>query len=123
MTKPLDIELLMTGLLREALPEGTFVGRTAPSARRNRMVTVRRQGGPTGRVMDRPRLGFNVWAPSAEEANDLYNTIAGLLHEFTTDSSNPIKSAAVYGMVEIREPTELEQRYFTADVSVRTTTT
>ena len=120
MPKPQDIEMLLTGMLREELPEGTYVGRVVPTTRRNYMVTVRRQGGPTSRVIARPRVGFNVWAPTPEEATDLYNTIAALLHDFTTRADNPIKSASVYGMTEIREETELHQRYFTADVSVRT---
>ena len=120
MPKPVDIEILLTGLLREDLPEGTYVGRVAPTTRRDYQVTVRRQGGPTSRIIDRPRLGINVWAPSPEEANDLYATIAALLHDYTTHADNPIKSASVYGMTEIREETEAHQRYFTADVSVRT---
>lgn len=120
MPKPLDIEMVMTGLLRAELPEGTYVGRSVPETRRDYMVTVRRQGGPTGRFIDRPRLGINLWAPSPEEANDLYRDITAALHDLAGRGDNPLKTVAVYGMVEIREPTELHQRYFTADVSLRT---
>lgn len=117
--RPPDIEILLTGLLRAELPTGTYVGRTVPTTRRDYMVTVRRQGGPSGRFIDRPRVGINVWAPSPEEANRLYRDITALLHDFATRKDNPIKSAAVYGLTEIREATELHQRYFTADISVR----
>lgn len=120
MTPP-DIELLLADLLREALPPHVYVGRAVPENTRDFMVTVRRQGGPTGRILDRPRVGINVWAPTPEDANHFYGVISALLHEFTTDADNPIKSASVYGMIEIREPTRLNQRYFTADLSVRTT--
>ena len=116
-----DVELMLTGLFRESLPAYVYIGRVVPEDTRDYMVTVRRQGGPTGRFLDRPRIGINVWAPTAEAANEFYGVISALLHEYTTDAENPIKSAAVYGLTEIREPTRLNQRYFTADLSVRTT--
>lgn len=116
--RPPDVEMYLPAMLRPSLPEGTYVGRKAPAQRRPYMVTIRRQGGPTRRFMDYPRIGINLWAPSDTEVNNLAATVTEALNAL--EGKGQIKTMNVYGMVEVPEASELTQRYLTADLSVRT---
>ena len=119
MRKSPNIEMVLTGMLRPLFP-GVCIGRTAPKTRQERMVTIRRQGGNTTRFVDRPRIGVNVWDVTPEAATALASEVAAAIREAAGNSSGPIKRASTYGLIEVPEETELHQRYFTADVTIRT---
>jgi hypothetical protein len=82
-----DVELWATGYLREALtgrPEAycqdVYVSNTVPSPRSDRMVVVRRDGGPrTSHVRETARLTVRTWATSEQDANDLARMVGALL--------------------------------------------
>ena len=61
--EPVDVELRATAYLRAALP-GVYVGASRPTEATNpypdRVVSVRRDGGPIDGVLDRARIGLNV---------------------------------------------------------------
>lgn len=82
-----DVELWATGYLRAALAARTepyaaavYVGTAVPSTRRDRMVTVRRDGGPRLDVIrEAARLGVNVWGKTEQEVSDLARLVRALL--------------------------------------------
>ena len=80
--EPVDVVLRATGFLRSALPAGVFVGDVRPTEATvpypAHIVTLRRDGGPTG-VLDRPRVGVNVWGPQRKAARALAAQVTGLL--------------------------------------------
>lgn len=115
-----DQEVLMTGYLREYLPEGTFVGRTRPVQSRPRIVTVRRQGGQGARALkrlDTVRLGVNVWADSEKAANDLAALVQAILMQAGDDGT--VKNLDTTGYAEIEDDTSQHRRYFTVDYTAR----
>ena len=77
-----DVELVLTGYLRGALPDYGYadvpVGirrTTAPTE-----VWVRRDGGPAlDQVREGARVGVNVFAPKEQDATDLARTVSALL--------------------------------------------
>lgn len=91
-----DSELWATGLLRTALAarsetyaSGVYVGNRRPSADEwkaahpstaypVRMATVRRDGGASDGLFDRPRLGVNVWAGTEQDCADLTRLVVAL---------------------------------------------
>jgi hypothetical protein len=82
---PVDADLWWIVYLR-----GAFVGRTEPYAsnvyfdravpksRRDRMVLVRRDGGNVTGLFDRPRVSFDVWAKTEQDATNLANLVVAL---------------------------------------------
>jgi hypothetical protein len=82
-----DVELWATGYLRAALagrPEAycadVHVSNTVPATREDRMVVVRRDGGPrTSHVRETARLTVRTWGSSEQEVNDLARMVAALL--------------------------------------------
>lgn len=82
-----DIELWATDYLRDALaarPESyasdVFVATTVPSPRRDRMVIVRRDGGPRlDAVRERARIAVRVFAATEEDVTDLARMVRALL--------------------------------------------
>lgn len=90
MSQPLvifpDVELWACQYLKPALdarPEpytdDVYVGNTVPATRTERMVVVRRDGGPRQQVWDNARLTVRVWGSSEQEVNDLARMVAALL--------------------------------------------
>lgn len=120
-----DIELWATGRLRALLESRTepyaqdvFVGRKTPNPRRTRMVTVRRDGGGRGRILEQPRLGINVWADTEKDANDLARLVASLLA--ASPDGDPVTSATITsGPYSIQDESRSERRYFTAELVAR----
>lgn len=98
-----DIELWATARLRELLaarPEAytknVLVSNKVPNPRRDRMVTIRRDGG--GRldaVREAPRLGVNVWAKTEKDAADLARMVAALLA--ASPDGNPVSRVRITG--------------------------
>lgn len=82
-----DVELVFTDYLRTALagrPEayasGVFVSNAVPNPRRDRMVIVRRDGGPrTSTTLEAARVAVRVWASTDRDANDLARLVRALL--------------------------------------------
>ena len=82
-----DIELWVTGHLRTVLAvrtepytDGVFVSNRVPTTRRDRMVIVRRDGGPRlDAVREAARIGVRVWALTDQDATDLARLTAVLL--------------------------------------------
>lgn len=82
-----DVELWACGYLRaeldartEPYTDAVYVGNTVPETRLDRMVVVRRDGGPRESLTwETARLTVRVWASSEQEANDLARMVAALL--------------------------------------------
>lgn len=63
----------------EAYKSGVVVATTVPTTRPARLVTVRRDGGASDGLFDRPRFGINVWAATEEDCADLTRLVVALL--------------------------------------------
>lgn len=82
-----DVELWATGHLRSALAAraesyaaDVFVSNAVPAGRRDRMVIVRRDGGPRLDVVrEAARLTVRVWGKTEQEATDLARLVRALL--------------------------------------------
>ena len=121
-----DIEAWCVRYLQEQLdarPEpyasGVYVSTAVPSERLDRMVIVRRDGGPrTGVVTESARLGVRVFGESHEVAADLTQLVRALLA--ASPGEGPIRR-----YVEIAGPSYLVDesgqplRYFTAELISR----
>lgn len=121
-----DVELWATGYLRSALasrPEpyaaSVFVGTTVPSTRRDRMVTVRRDGGPRLDVArEAARLGVNVWGSTEQEASDLARLVRALL--WAAPDGDPVcKVTELSGPSPIADESGQPRRYATFELIVR----
>ena len=82
---PIDADLWWIVYLRGALvgrsepyAQGVHFDRKVPNPRRDRMVIVRRDGGNVTGVFDRPRVAFDVWAKTEQDATNLVNLIVAL---------------------------------------------
>jgi hypothetical protein len=82
---PVDADLWWTVYLRGALvgrdetyAQNVYVDRSVPSERRDRMVLVRRDGGSVTGLFDRPRISFDVWAKTEQDATNLANLVVAL---------------------------------------------
>lgn len=81
-----DAELWAIAALRSALATrtetyvtGVKVSNAVPTTRPARLVTVRRDGGASDGLFDRPRLGVNVWAATEQDCADLTRLVVALL--------------------------------------------
>ena len=64
----------------EAYTEAVYVGNVVPETRTDRMVIVRRDGGPRqSMVWETARLTVRVWGSSEQEATDLARMVGALL--------------------------------------------
>lgn len=86
--QPIDADLWWIVYLRGALvgrPEsyatGVHFDRAVPTERRDRMVIVRRDGGNVSDLFDRPRVAFDVWAKTEQDATNLARLIVALAFE------------------------------------------
>lgn len=85
---PIDADLWWIVYLRGALvgrPEsyasGVYFDRAVPTSRRDRMVIVRRDGGNVSGAFDNPRVAFDVWAKTEQDATNLAALIVALALE------------------------------------------
>jgi hypothetical protein len=81
-----DAELWAIGRLRTALAArsetyvtGVKVSNAVPDPRPARLVTIRRDGGASDGLFDRPRLGVNVWAGTEQDCANLTRLVMALL--------------------------------------------
>lgn len=121
-----DVELVMTGLLRDALdgrPEpyaaDVYVGTTTPSPRRARMITIRRDGGAsTDGLLEAAQIGVNVWADTEQDVNDLARLIRALL--WAAPNGKPVcRVVDVSGSIAIADDSGQPLRYMTFEVVLR----
>lgn len=84
-TAPVDADLWWIVYLRGALADraesyaqGVYFDRKVPNPRRDRMVIVRRDGGSVVGLFDQPRVAFDIWAKSEQDATNLANLIVAL---------------------------------------------
>jgi hypothetical protein len=82
---PIDADLWWITYLRAALTartepyaSGAYLDRKVPATRRDRMVIVRRDGGNVSGMFDRPRVTFDVWAMTEQDATDLAALVVAL---------------------------------------------
>lgn len=121
-----DVELWATGYLRSALAArsepyaaGVLVGVIVPDVRRDRMVMVRRDGGPRlDQIRESARLSVRVWGRTEQEASDLARLVAALLWA-SPDGDPVLRVTQNSGPSPI--PDEQPQRLMSFDVVVRGT--
>ncbi|WP_327725725.1 hypothetical protein [Streptomyces europaeiscabiei] len=93
-----------------------------PDERPERFIRIERVGGTLlDRVTDRPRLAFEVWAPSEEETADLTKVARALVHAIPG-----WRGAVAYDVVDVGGPNTApdpisgqERGTFAVEVSLR----
>lgn len=82
---PVDADLWWIVYLRGAVvgrPESFLTGvkfdRKVPNPRPDRLVVVRREGGNVSGLFDKPRVAFDVWATTEQDATNLANLMVAL---------------------------------------------
>lgn len=119
-----DIELWTTGRLRELFADrsepvatGVYISNKVPNPRRDRMVIVRRDGGPRlDAVREAPRLGINVWAKTDQDANDLARLTAALL--WASPDGDPVSKVTITGgPYAVPDESTQPRFYFTAELT------
>ena len=120
-----DIELVLTQRIRAALnarsevyAQSVHVSTSVPNPRKDRMVTVRRDGGTISAVSDRPRVGINVWAPTEQQANDLARLVVAILRSLPNGA--PILAVpSISGPSPVADESAQPRRYLTAELHTR----
>lgn len=121
-----DVELLLTTRLRAILaarPESyaktAFVSNSIPATRRDQMVIVRHDGGPTlGDVRAAARVGINVFGATPQQASDLARLVAAVVGGLAgADSITAVPSVSLPS--EVADPSGQARRYLTAELHVR----
>lgn len=121
-----DTELVLCQLLRDALAARTepyaaevYVGNTVPNPRRERMVTVRRDGGPRVEgLLEAAQVGVNVWASTEQEVNDLARLVRALL--WASPTGKPVcRVNDISGPVAIPDESGQPLRYLTFEITMR----
>ena len=122
-----DIELVLTQRIRaalnarpEAYAQNVHVSTSVPNPRKDRMVTVRRDGGPTTAHRDQPRVGINVWATTEQHATDLSGLVAAILRGLP-DGAPILAVPFISGASPVADESEQPLRYFTAEIHTRGT--
>jgi hypothetical protein len=125
-----DTSLLLTGRIRDALtarPEayasGVFVGTAVPNPRTDRMVIVRRAGGPRlDWSRERARIVIEVWAAenAEKDLHDLADLTRALIVGMTngepfTDARESAGPSRIYDEAGQPQP----RMRFTVDITVR----
>jgi hypothetical protein len=121
-----DTNLLLTDRLRDALaarPEayasGVVVSITVPNPRAERMVIVRRAGGPRlDWARERARVVFNVWAGTEQDLHDLARLARALVIDLVDgDPFTDARESA--GPSRIYDDSDQPLIAFTVDITVR----
>lgn len=114
-----DVELWATTTLRTALASHGYPGMFVDNKRGTQAtaVWVRRDGGPAGQVLETPRLGVNVYAPTEQKVIDLARTVSALLR--AAPDGNPVTR-----VVQTMGPSPIPDasgphRYMTFELSIR----
>lgn len=122
MTTPIifpDVELWAASYLRTTLASHGYPGMFVSNKRETQAtaVQVRRDGGPAGQVLETPRLGVNVYAPSEQAATDLARTVSALLRA-APDGSPVVRVTQTSGPSPIPDESG-PRRYMTFELTVR----
>lgn len=120
-----DAELWATAALRAALAtrtetykSGVIVSNAVPATRPARLVTIRRDGGPTDGLFDRPRFGVNVWAATEKDAADLARLVTALFRLLPGDGTCvAVRQASGPSPIPDAQP----RRYMTFEATLRGT--
>lgn len=123
MTTPIifpDVELWATGALRLALAAHGYPGMFVSNTRgtQTTAVWVRRDGGPAGQVLESPRLGVNVFAPTEQAVTDLARTVSALLRA-AADGAPVVRVVQAMGPTPIADSTP--RRFMTFELTTRGT--
>jgi len=120
-----DIELLLFQRIRAALAsrsepyaQAVYVGTAVPNPRRDRMVTIRRDGGTVASTRDQPRVGINVWASTEQHANDLARLVVAILRSLP-DGAPVLSVPFVSGPSPVADESGQPRRYLTAELHTR----
>lgn len=121
-----DVELWATAHLRSTLsgrPESfasnVYVSNSVPSTRRDRMVVVRRDGGPRLDTMrEAARLGVRVWAKTEQDATDLARLVRALLW-MAPDGAPVCRVTDLSGPSPVPDESGQPLRFFTVELIVR----
>jgi hypothetical protein len=114
-----DVELWATSYLRTALASHGYPGMFVSNKRETQTtaVWVRRDGGPAGQVLETPRLGVNVYAPTEQAVTDLARTVSALLRA-APDGAPVTRVTQVSGPSPIPDASG-PRRYMTFELVVR----
>lgn len=98
---------------------GVYVSSQVPNPRMDRMVILRRDGGPRLDVVrEVARLDVRVWASSDGEVADLTALVRGLLA--ATVGEGPVRGySEVAGPITVPEESGQPLRYFTVELIAR----
>lgn len=134
MTRPVvvtpDVELWACQYLQAVLPtrpepyaSSVYVGNTVPAPRQDRMVVIRRDGGPRIEpVWEVARLTVRTWASSEQDANDLARLVGALLWA-APDGDPVIRATQPTGPTPVADDSRQPLRLQTFELTVRGTTT
>lgn len=114
-------DYLRAGLVARAEPytDDVYVSNTVPHPRRERMVIVRRDGGPRITVAtELARLTVRVWAGNDGDVADLTNMVRALIGA-SPGEGNIRKAEEIGGPVTIPDQSEQPQRLFTVQLTAR----
>lgn len=113
---PIDADLWWIVYLRGALvgrPEsyasGVYFDRRVPTTRRDRMVIVRRDGGSVRGAFDRPRVTFDVWAKSDQDATNLASLVTALAFD-APGTNGCVRVQHLSGPLDVTEPSGQPRR-------------
>jgi len=120
-----DVELWATTFLRAALaarPESfsnAYVSNAVPQSRRDRMVIVRRDGGPRVTVAtEAARLGVRVWGKTEKDVTDLTRLVRALLTN-AADGNPVCRVEDLSGPSAVPDESGQPLRFFTLELTVR----
>lgn len=127
-----DVELLLTGLLRPRIHAAlgasdvlvtdeipNYATEPTERPRAERIVCIRSDGGPSlGDVRSLCRIGVNVFAADATDANALAALVAALLPGLAGEG--PITAVTSVSLPSrVADPAPVERRYLTAELHLR----
>lgn len=112
----------LTGFLSsrpETYAQGVMVSTVVPNPRADRMVVVRRDGGPRrSPVSEVARLGVRVWATTDADAADLTQLVRAALA--ASPGSGPIRAAVeISGPSYVVEESGQPLRYLVVELTAR----
>lgn len=115
----LKFATLLRPLIRAAHSDADmYVGTEVPNPRRDRFVTIRRDGGPQRGAFDHPRFGIRCWGTTEQDAADLARrTVAALLG--LAGSSSITQVLILSGPSPVADPSEQPLRFVVAEATVR----
>lgn len=121
-----DVELLVTGYLRDALADRTesccadvHVSTAVPNPRTERMVIVRRDGGRRVDVFrDLARVGVQVWASEFGECVKLASIVRALMQSMP-DGSPVLTCVEQLAPSPVADRSGQPMRYGTFDLTLR----